>query len=82
MVAVEAVAAVVVAVVVAAAAAAAAVAAFSGFSGQNFEMWPIFLQDQHLGLRPSTITIISRSPLIRISGMALKPSLVRHSRKA
>ena len=81
MVAVEAVAAVVVAVVVAAAA-AAAVAAFSGFSGQNFEMWPIFLQDQHLGLRPSTITIISRSPLIRISGMALKPSLVRHSRKA
>ena len=78
MVAVEAVAAVVVAVVVA----AAAVAAFSGFSGQNFEMWPIFLQDQHLGLRPSTITIISRSPLIRISGMALKPSLVRHSRKA
>ncbi len=82
MVAVEAVAAVVVAVVVAAAVAAAAVAAFSGFSGQNFEMWPIFLQDQHLGLRPSTITIISRSPLIRISGMALKPSLVRHSRKA
>ena len=81
MVAVEAVAAVVVAVVVAAAA-VAAVAAFSGFSGQNFEMWPIFLQDQHLGLRPSTITIISRSPLIRISGMALKPSLVRHSRKA
>ena len=81
MVAVEAVAAVVVAVVVAAAA-AAAVAAFSGFSGQNFEMWPIFLQGQHLGLRPSTITIISRSPLIRISGMALKPSLVRHSRKA
>ena len=80
-----AVAAVVVAVVVAAAASAAAVAAvaaFSGFSGQNFEMWPIFLQDQHLGLRPSTITIISRSPLIRISGMALKPSLVRHSRKA
>ena len=76
-----AVAAVVVAVVVAAAA-VAAVAAFSGFSGQNFEMWPIFLQDQHLGLRPSTITIISRSPLIRISGMALKPSLVRHSRKA
>ena len=75
MVAVEAVAAVVVAV-------AAAAAAFSGFSGQNFEMWPIFLQDQHLGLRPSTITIISRSPLIRISGMALKPSLVRHSRKA
>ena len=83
MVAVEAVAAVVVAVVVVAAAAAvAAVAAFSGFSGQNFEMWPIFLQDQHLGLRPSTITIISLSPLIRISGMALKPSLVRHSRKA
>ena len=82
MVAVEAVAAVVVAVVAAAAVAAAAVAAFSGFSGQNFEMWPIFLQDQHLGLRPSTITIISRSPLIRISGMALKPSLVRHSRKA
>ena len=77
-----AVAAVVVAVVVVAAAAVAAVAAFSGFSGQNFEMWPIFLQDQHLGLRPSTITIISRSPLIRISGMALKPSLVRHSRKA
>ena len=79
MVAVEAAAVVVVAVV---AAAAAAVAAFSGFSGQNFEMWPIFLQDQHLGLRPSTITIICRSPLIRVSGMALKPSLVRHSRKA
>ena len=78
MVAVEAV----VVVVVVAAAAAAAVAAFSGFSGQNFEMWPIFLQDQHLGLRPSTITIICRSPLIRVSGMALKPSLVRHSRKA
>ena len=62
--------------------AVAAAAAFSSFSGQNFEMWPIFLHDQHLGLRPSTITIICLSPLIRISGMALKPSLVRHIRKA
>ena len=69
-------------VVVAVAAVAAAAAAFSGFSGQNFEMWPICLHDQHLGLRPSTITIICLSPLIRISGMALKPSLVRHIRKA
>ena len=68
--------------VVVVAVAAAAVAAFSGFSGQNFEMWPISLQDQHLGLRPSTITIICLSPLIRISGMALKPSLVRHIQKA
>ena len=68
--------------VVVAAVVAAAVVVFSGFSGQNFEMWPICLQDQHLGLRPSTITIICRSPLIRVSGMALKPSLVRHSRKA
>ena len=69
-------------VVVAVAAAAVAAAVFSCLSGQNFENWPICLQDQHLGLRHSTITIICRSPLIRVSGMALKPSLVRHSRKA
>ena len=36
----------------------AAATAFSGFLGQNFEMWPICLQDQLLGLRPSTITIM------------------------
>ena len=57
-------------------------AVFSFFCGQNLAMCPICLQAQHLGLRPSTITIICRSPLIIVSGMALKPSLVRHSRKA
>ena len=53
----------------------------SPFCGQNLAIWPISLHAQHLGRLPSTTTIVCRSPLIRVSGMALKPSLVRHSRK-
>ena len=55
---------------------------FSGRWGQNLAICPTCLHPQHLGRLPSTITIICRSPQIRVSGMALKPSLVRHSRKA
>ena len=58
------------------------VALLSGRWGQNLAMCPICLHPQHLGRLPSTITIICRSPHIRVSGMALKPSLDRHSRKA
>ena len=60
----------------------AALSLFSGRWGQNLAMWPICLHPQHLGRLPSTITIICRSLLINVSGMALKPPLVRHSRKA
>ena len=60
----------------------AAFSLFSGRWGQNLAIWPICLHPQHLGRLPSTITIICRSPLTNVSGMALKPSLVRHSRKA
>ena len=55
---------------------------FSGHWGQNLAICPTCLHPQHLGRLPSTITIICRSPQIRVSGMALKPSLVMHSRKA
>ena len=63
------------------AAAVSVAVVFAVFSGQNFAMWPTFLHAQHLGRRPSTTTVNCRSPLINVSGMALKPSLVRHSRK-
>ena len=38
--------------------------------GQNLAIWPTYLHPQHLG----------RSLLTKVSGMAWKPSLVRHSR--
>ena len=61
---------VVVAVVV-----AAAFSLLSAFWGQNLAIWPICLHPQHLGRLLSTTTNICRSPLINVSGMALKPFL-------
>ena len=49
------------------------------FLGQNLDICPSCLQLQQHGRRPSTTTIICLSLLMRISGMAWKPSLVRHS---
>ena len=69
-------------VVVVVVAVSAAFSLFSGRWGQNLAIWPICLHPLHLGHLPSTTTIICRSPLTNVSGMALKPSIVRHSRKA
>ena len=52
----------------------------SGFWGKKPGNVADLFAPQHLGNKPSTITIICRSSLTRVSGMALKPSLVRHSR--
>ena len=62
---------VVAAVAVVVVVAAAAFSLLSVFWGQNLAIWPICLHPQHLGRLPSTTTIIYRSPLIRVSGMAL-----------
>ena len=51
---------------------------FSG--GKTWQYGRFVYNPQHLERLPSIATIICWSPLIRVSGMALKPSLVRHSR--
>ena len=58
-----------------------AAAAFDGsFWGQNFDICPNCLQLQQRGRLPSTITIICLSLLTMVSGIARKPSRVRHIR--
>ena len=68
-------------VVAAASVAAAAAGACGGsFLGQTFDICPSCLQLQQRGRLPSTITIICLFLLTMVSGIAWKPSRVRHIR--
>ena len=49
------------------------------FWGQAFTRWPTCLQFQQLGCLPSTTTIICLSQAYKVSRMAWKPYLSRHS---
>ena len=48
------------------------------FCGHDLAKWPICLQCQHCGFRPSTTTIIACSSYSTVWGIAWNPPLLRH----